>query len=249
MEESIRSTSRSVTSISAEHPRPVSSIHAVNRNLSIVISVCLMAGLFLVASAVPSSGATLAPSGLSMQVVPPTSTVTPQPPPEDPPQEDSPPQQQPPPKPSYPPLPSGSGEGRRVVYSNAQQRVWLVEADGTVTDSWLVSGRKGVPRVGTYSVFSKSRHSSAKRGRLRMEYMVRFARGRSLAIGFHSIPTSRKGPIQREDELGQFRSAGCVRQKFSDAEKLWHFAPVGTKVVVTDSAPPAKAKKARARRR
>ncbi len=90
-----------------------------------------------------------------------------------------------------------------------------------------------------------------------MEYMVRFARGRSLAIGFHSIPTSRKGPIQREDELGHFRSAGCVRQKFSDAEKLWNFAPVGTKVVVTDSAPPAKSKakcskgckKSRARRR
>lgn len=223
--------------------------------LSVAISVCLMAGLFLVISAVPSAGSSVGGPVVSMQVDPPipTSTASPEPPPNEEAPREPPPE--PPPGPSFPPLPEGSGEGKRVVYSNARQRVWLVEADGSITDSWLVSGRKGIPRRGTYSVFSKSRHSSAQRGRLRMEYMVRFARGRSLAIGFHSIPTGRKGPIQREDQLGQFRSAGCVRQKLSDAEKLWNFAPVGTKVVVTDSAPPAKAKcrkgcqKARTRRR
>lgn len=139
-----------------------------------------------------------------------------------------------PPEPQYSSLPSDSGSGRRVVYSNSQQRVWLVEGSGEIAASWLVSGRRGVPRVGVYRVFSKSRYSSARRGRVRMEFMTRFARGRSLAIGFHSIPVDRRGrPIQTEGELGRYRSAGCVRQKWVDAQTMWNWAPIGTAVVVT----------------
>lgn len=90
-----------------------------------------------------------------------------------------------------------------------------------------------MPRPGVHRVFSKSRVSRALGGRVSMQYMVRFARGRRLAIGFHSIPVGRRGPIQTEAELGQFRSHGCVRQRLSDAEALWNFAPIGTTVVVT----------------
>lgn len=139
-----------------------------------------------------------------------------------------------PPPPQFPPLPPDSGWGRRIVYSNSQQRVWLVEWNEGVVGSWLVSGRRGMPRAGTYRVFSKSRYSSARGGRVRMEYMTRFARGRRLAIGFHSIPVTRRGaPIQTEAQLGTYRSAGCVRQKLSDAKALWDFAAIGTPVVVT----------------
>lgn len=66
-----------------------------------------------------------------------------------------------------------------------------------------------------------------------MEFMTRFARGRRLAIGFHSIPVGRRGPIQSEAELGKFRSAGCVRQRYADAARMWEWAPIGTTVVVT----------------
>lgn len=135
---------------------------------------------------------------------------------------------------SFPPVPAGSGEGRRVVYGNSHQRIWLVEPDGSVYSSWLVSGRKGLPRTGTYRVASKSRFSSAQRGRLRFEYMVRYAKGRRLWMGFHSIPVGRRGPIQSEARLGTFTSTGgCVRQRLSDARILYEWAPLGTKVVVT----------------
>ena len=134
-----------------------------------------------------------------------------------------------------PGLPADSGTGRRVVYSLSQQRVWLVAEtpEGEkVEHTYLVSGRKGYPKPGTYSVFSTSRHTRA--GSLRMEYMVRFTRSRRTNVGFHSIPVNRRGaPIQSEAELGQYRSRGCVRQRLSDAAYLWNFAPVGTKVVVT----------------
>ncbi len=141
----------------------------------------------------------------------------------------------PPPPPTAPPAPAraptGSGAGRRIVYCVGCQRVWLVEANEAVSRTYLVSGRAGVPRVGTYSVFSKS--TVATSGSVTLAYMVRFAHGRSLAIGFHAIPRDRHGrPIQTEAELGQYRSHGCVRQSDGDALALWNFAPLGTKVVV-----------------
>ena len=97
-----------------------------------------------------------------------------------------------------------------------------------------MSGRRGIPKPGTYQVFSRSRWSSANGGRVRMEFMVRFVKTKGLAIGFHSIPVDRRGrPIQSEDELGQPRSKGCVRQRRADAEHLWNWAPDGTVVRVT----------------
>ncbi len=131
--------------------------------------------------------------------------------------------------------PAGSGSGRRVVYANRAQRVWLVEADGTVTRSFPVSGRAGVPGPGTYTVFSQSRFTTGARDRgITMEYMTRFTRSRSgTNIGFHSIPFNRGVPMQSEAQLGTFQSAGCVRLAPADAAFLYAWAPVGTTVVVT----------------
>jgi lipoprotein-anchoring transpeptidase ErfK/SrfK len=120
------------------------------------------------------------------------------------------------------------------VYSVEQQRIWLVEADENVSSSYLVSGRKGIPKPGTHSIYSRSRWSSANGGKVRMEFMMRFVKTKGLAIGFHAIPVDRKGrPIQSEEELGQPRSKGCVRQARANAEHLWHWAPNGTVVRVT----------------
>lgn len=130
-----------------------------------------------------------------------------------------------------PAVPEGSGEGRRIVYSNGQQRVWLVEEDGTVARSHLVSGRRNFPRSGTFSVFSKS--PQTRSGAVRMQYMVRWHQTRRLAVGFHSIPVDRRGRmIQGEAQLGTPRSAGCVRQRLDDARFLWDWTPIGTTVVV-----------------
>jgi lipoprotein-anchoring transpeptidase ErfK/SrfK len=139
----------------------------------------------------------------------------------------------PPPQASqFPPLPADSGVGRRIVYSKTEQRVWLVEEDGTVSGSWLVSGRRNLPRPGEYRVYSKSMWSRS--GSSRLQYMVRFAHGRRLRIGFHAIPINRRGrPIQSESQLGTPRSNGCVRQRAADAATLWNWAPIGTVVRVT----------------
>ncbi|MCX6524963.1 MAG: L,D-transpeptidase [Actinobacteria bacterium] len=138
-----------------------------------------------------------------------------------------------PPAPDLRGLPFNSGSGRRVVYSMEQQRVWWVEEDGSVVHTYLVSGRYKTPGEGTYSVFSKSRYTTSVGGGASMQWMVRFAQGSDAAIGFHSIPVNRRGqPLQSEDELGSYRSHGCVRQSNWNASLLYEWAQIGTQVVV-----------------
>jgi lipoprotein-anchoring transpeptidase ErfK/SrfK len=132
-------------------------------------------------------------------------------------------------------LPAGSGTGRRIVFDQSDQRVWLVDADSAVERTYLVSGsRFNNLQPGTYTVQSKSRQAGAFDGSGTMEYFVRFATGFSEPIGFHSVPKDNSGELeQTKAELGTPLSAGCVRQWLPDAIALWDFAPVGTTVVVT----------------
>jgi L,D-transpeptidase catalytic domain len=133
-------------------------------------------------------------------------------------------------------LPADSGEGRRAVYSKSLQRTWTVEADGTVSRTYLVSGRKtwNQPSPGTYFVFSRSSFTcNIKNPSICWRMMVRFTVGPDGDnIGFHEIPKVNGVPIQSESQLGTALSGGCVRQATPDAEHMWAWAPVGTKVVV-----------------
>lgn len=133
-----------------------------------------------------------------------------------------------------PPPPARSGEGRRVVFSQGQQRVWIV-GDDEVERTYLVSGSKHDNlSPGTYEVTSRSRHATSYDYSGTMEFFVRFATGRTAPIGFHSVPVDNDGRLeQTKDELGTALSAGCVRQWRDDAVALWEFADLGTTVVVT----------------
>lgn len=133
-----------------------------------------------------------------------------------------------------PPVPANSGTGRRVVYDRAQQRVWAIEADGTVVKTHRVSGRTREPYAGTYSVYSRSMYTySANNPAVKWRYMVRFAYGPDGGrIGFHEIPNKNGVPLQTEAQLGQPLSGGCVRQSTADALWMWNWAGIGTKVVV-----------------
>ena len=132
-----------------------------------------------------------------------------------------------------PEVPADSGSGRRAIYSKLEHRVWLVEADESISHTFLASGRADRPKPGSYKVFSKSRHTTAGHDGIRMEYMVRFAWGTELAIGFHSIPIDKFGEaMQSEAQLGTFQSGGCVRLRDDQAETLYAWAGIGTQVVI-----------------
>lgn len=139
-----------------------------------------------------------------------------------------------PPPPSPNTVPANSGTGRRVIYSKSQMRVWIVDASDTLLRTYRVSGRFSQPALGTYSVFSRSSFTCHKgNSSICMRWMVRFTRGPSGDnIGFHEIPRRNGVPMQSDSQLGQALSAGCVRQSTADAQFMWGWAYIGTRVVV-----------------
>jgi hypothetical protein len=137
----------------------------------------------------------------------------------------------PPPVNPFPPPPENSGTGRRVVYCNHCQRVWLIEENGWVFASYTVSGRRNYPRNGTYKVIRRVNPGWSHT--LRLPYFVGFTYGNTTDVGFHGIPLEPNGhPIQSDAQLGTARSHGCVRESQSSAKLMWDWATMGTKVVV-----------------
>ena len=132
------------------------------------------------------------------------------------------------------PVPIKSGTGRRIVYANRQQRVWVINADNEVIHTFPVSGMLGQPGKGTFSVFSKSPTSySPEFAGVTFRFMTRFAIGRNGGnIGFHEIPIRNNKPMQTVDELGAFKGSGCLRSSTQDALFIYQWATLGTKVVV-----------------
>jgi lipoprotein-anchoring transpeptidase ErfK/SrfK len=133
-------------------------------------------------------------------------------------------------------LPADSGTGKRIVFSQSRQRVWLVSADDdTVVRTYQVSGSTyDNLHPGTFNVYSKSEDAWGADDSGSMKSFVRFTQGDSgAAIGFHDIPVKDGRLIQTEAQLGTPMSHGCIRQRRADAIALWNFAPLGTTVVVT----------------
>jgi hypothetical protein len=133
-------------------------------------------------------------------------------------------------------VPSASGSGRRIVFDMSRQRVWLVgqrAGRDVVRRTYLVSGSvTDNLRPGTYRVYSRSARAWGVDDSGTMRYMVRFAHGARAAIGFHDIPVDNGAPVQTRAQLGTPLSHGCIRQWRPDAQALWRFAPMRTKVVV-----------------
>ena len=131
-------------------------------------------------------------------------------------------------------LPADSGAGRRVVFSEGRQRVWLVGTEEGVRRTYLVSGSiHDNLDPGTFGVYSRSRQAWGIDDSGSMRWFVRFTRGDTgAAIGFHDIPVDDGAQVQSLAQLGTPLSHGCIRQRTADAKALWRFAPVGATVVV-----------------
>jgi len=131
-------------------------------------------------------------------------------------------------------LPADSGTGRRVVFSEGLQRVWLVGRGDDVQRTYPVSGSvHDNLDPGSYEVYSRSERAWGIDDSGSMRWFVRFAHGDTAAIGFHDIPVDDGVKVQAPAQLGTPLSHGCIRQRTADAKALWRFAPLGTTVVVT----------------
>lgn len=133
---------------------------------------------------------------------------------------------------------NAAGE-RVIIYSLGIQRVSVFGDDAKLIKTYLVSGHKGMPRLGRHRVYSKSPTTfSSNNPALQWKYMVRFARSsRGNPIGFHQIPVrcinGKCTPVQGSGQVGSALSAGCVRQRPKEAQWLYQWAGLGTLVIVT----------------
>jgi hypothetical protein len=136
------------------------------------------------------------------------------------------------------PVPAGSGSGRRIVLSQSQNWIWVIDSRGKLVRTGGIIDNPRYLRAGTYYTGSKcGRSGRIKRntdgGRLYLNNFVRFA---PCGVGMHQIPTykSNGSQIHADWLLGtNYReSHGCIRVSKGMSDTIWIFTQSTTKVVV-----------------
>ena len=137
------------------------------------------------------------------------------------------------------PVPSGSGQGRRIVISQAQNWVWLVGSEGGVVKQGGIIDlpselAKGWHHTGSYcGRAARIKRNTTSSGAVWLENFVRFA---PCGIGFHRIPTYQSNGAQMHPDwyLGTnvTQSHGCIRLSKEMSLRLWRFTSGGARVRV-----------------
>jgi hypothetical protein len=137
------------------------------------------------------------------------------------------------------PLPTASGHGRRIVISQRQNWVWLVDPRGRVVAQGGMVDNPGVLSRGSYSVSSycgratRIKLNQSTSGNVWLDNFVRFA---PCGIGFHRIPRykSTGQQIHADSILGtnMSQSHGCIRLSRSLSLRVWSFTDRATPVRV-----------------
>ncbi|OIJ69941.1 hypothetical protein WN71_000600 [Streptomyces mangrovisoli] len=122
-------------------------------------------------------------------------------------------------------VPASSGSGRRVVYSLAQKRVWLVDGDDVASRTFTVWPGTVSPDPGSYTV-SVRRDSTTGSDGVKIEHIVYFAAKSGLNIAFsNAVDGSEPSPASGTQ-------TGGIRMHTADGAALWTFGSTGTKVTV-----------------
>lgn len=127
------------------------------------------------------------------------------------------------------PVPATSGEGRRIVISQRQNWVWIVNAAGTITAqggmvdaSWL---DKGWYQTGSYC--GRPARGNPRTNYKGTQWLYHFVRFAPCGVAFHRVPVWRSSGKQIHENwrLGtdQRTSDGCIRLSATMAEKVWNF--------------------------
>jgi peptidoglycan hydrolase-like protein with peptidoglycan-binding domain len=131
-----------------------------------------------------------------------------------------------------------SGSGRRMVVSQSQNWLWLIDSAGHVVKQGGIIDNPSVYGPGTYYTGSKCGRPARVRDNsdgasLILHNFVRYA---ACGGGFHQIPTYRSNGMQIHPDylLGtNYRqSHGCIRVSRPMSDAIWNFAASRTKVVI-----------------
>ena len=120
-----------------------------------------------------------------------------------------------------------------------EQQLRAYEDDEVVYDFTCSSGMTSTPTIaGQFQVLFKEREAYAQRWSLEMPYfMAVYYEGPDFANGIHELPIRSDGQRLWASVLGWPASYGCIILDVGDAEKLYHWAPVGTLVRIEGVAP------------
>ncbi|WP_406415416.1 hypothetical protein [Streptomyces sp. NBC_01614] len=122
-------------------------------------------------------------------------------------------------------VPDDSGSGRRVVYSLAQKRVWLVDASDTSRRTFTVWPGTVNPDPGSYTVSSRNEATTGSDG-VQIENIIYFTAKSGISIAFSNAVDGSSPPPAAG------KQTGGVRMRAADGAALWTFGETGTTVVV-----------------
>ncbi|WBQ05112.1 L,D-transpeptidase family protein [Kribbella sp. CA-293567] len=135
-------------------------------------------------------------------------------------------------------VPAGTGAGRRIVISQGQNWVWLVDAKGKVVRQGGMIDNPRYLKPGTYTTGVKC----GRTARIRKNtdgaslYLNNFVRFAPCGIGFHQIPTYKRTGAQIHADwlLGTNSkvSHGCIRVSAAMSATIWSFTATSVRVVV-----------------
>jgi hypothetical protein len=134
------------------------------------------------------------------------------------------------------PVPAHSGQGRRIVISQRQNWVWVIDSKNKVVKQGGVVDNPGVLHRGTYGTGSYcGRSARVKRNRSGSLWLDNFVRFAPCGIGFHRIPRhmSDGRQMHADNLLGTnlATSHGCIRVSAAMSKRLWS-ATAGRRTVV-----------------
>jgi len=126
-----------------------------------------------------------------------------------------------------------AGGYKQIIVDKSEQRAYIYQ-DGELLWTFIIS--TGMPGSetweGTFSVRSKIPNAYAYNWGLQMPYWLGFYHTGYLENGFHALPIMSSGAVLWDGYLGTPVSYGCVILSYPDAESLYHWAEIGTEVIV-----------------
>jgi len=139
-----------------------------------------------------------------------------------------------PPTPTPTPVPSPPAQtGKRIEINLTEQHLYVWEDDQLVYDWVCSTGGYGSPTVpGNYHVLDKIPNAYASTWNLQMPYWLGIYYAGTLENGIHALPILSNGQRLWEGYLGQRVSYGCVILSTEAARTLYHWAEIGTPVII-----------------
>ncbi len=126
-----------------------------------------------------------------------------------------------------------SSGDKRILIDLSNQRMATFQGNVQVHSFVVSTGMPGAATApGTYQVLDKYPNAYASTWNLQMPYWLGIYWAGSLENGIHALPILPNGQRLWEGHLGTPVSYGCVILSTEDARTLYHWAEVGTAVII-----------------